>query len=155
MSTTGDPDVGQPEPEAMAMLLQPPPATREQAIEQGVVSSRAISSPTHFDEDKARSRAALTYDRCFHPDGVARQLLAIIASDPRSPGLREVKVPALVIHGDADPLVTPSGGERTAEVIPGAELLVLEGMGHDLPPVYWPQIVEAITALAARSVAAA
>jgi pimeloyl-ACP methyl ester carboxylesterase len=155
MSTTGDPDVGQPEPEAMAMLLQPPPANREQAIEQGVVSSRAISSPAHFDEDKARQRAALTYDRCFHPDGVARQLLAIIASDSRSPGLREVQVPALVIHGDADPLVTPSGGERTAEVIPGAELLVLEGMGHDLPPVYWPQIVEAITALAARSVAAA
>jgi len=155
MSTTGDPDVGQPEPQAMAMLLQPPPQTREQAIEQGVVSSRAISSPTHFDEDKARIRAAQTYDRCFHPDGAARQLLAIIASGSRSAALREVDLPALVIHGDADPLVTPSGGARTAEVIPGAELIVLEGMGHDLPPVYWPQIVEAITALAARSVAAA
>jgi pimeloyl-ACP methyl ester carboxylesterase len=155
MSTTGDQDVGQPQPEAMAMLLQPPPTTRDEAIEQSVVGSRAIGSPAHFDEEQARSRAAIAYDRCYHPDGVARQLLAIIASDSRSPGLRTVEVPALVVHGDSDPLVTPSGGARTAEVIPGAELLVLEGMGHDLPPVYWPQVVEAVTKVAARSAAAA
>jgi pimeloyl-ACP methyl ester carboxylesterase len=155
MSTTGDADVGQPEPAAMAVLMQPPAATREQAIEQAVEGSRAISSPVHFDEDAARARAITSYDRAYHPDGVVRQLLAVVASGSRTAGLGQVDVPALVVHGDADPLVTPSGGHRTAEAISGAELLVLEGMGHDMPPVYWPQIVEAITKVAARSVAAA
>jgi pimeloyl-ACP methyl ester carboxylesterase len=155
MSTTGDLDVGQPEPAAMALLVQPPPTTRDEAIEQAVIGSRAVSSPVHFDEEHTRQRAAESYDRCHHPEGMARQLLGIVTSGSRTSGLRDVKVPALVIHGDSDPLVTPSGGRRTAEAIPGAELLVLEGMGHDLPPVYWPQVIEAITQLAARSAAAA
>jgi pimeloyl-ACP methyl ester carboxylesterase len=155
MSTTGDPDVGAPEPAAVALLLQPPAADRASAIAQSVEGSRAISSPLHFDEDGARRRAETSYDRCFYPEGVSRQLLAILASGSRTAGLGDVRLPALVIHGDADPLVTPSGGRRTAEAIPGAELLVLEDMGHDLPPVFWPQIVEAVTRLAARSTAPA
>jgi pimeloyl-ACP methyl ester carboxylesterase len=151
MSTTGDQDVGQPLPDAMQRLLGAPPTSRDEAIESGVETSRIIGSPELFDEDRAREKAAESYDRCFYPAGMARQLLAIVASGSRSEQLANVDVPTLVIHGSADPLVTPSGGERTAEVVPGAELLMIEGMGHDLPPVHWTQVVAAITALAARA----
>jgi pimeloyl-ACP methyl ester carboxylesterase len=151
MSTTGDPDVGQPTPEVLPILMEPPPSDREAAIAQGVESSRAISSPELFDPELAAERAAAAYDRSFYPAGVGHQLLAIVASGSRSEGLSHLDVPALVVHGTADPLVTPSGGERTAEVIPDAELLMLDGMGHDLPKVLWPQIIEAITKVAARA----
>jgi pimeloyl-ACP methyl ester carboxylesterase len=151
MSTTGDPTVGVPTGEALAVLVTPRPRDRAAAIEQGVAAARAIGSPQHFDEGRARARAAAAYDRCFHPAGFARQLLAILASGDRTARLRAVDVPALVIHGDVDPLVTVSGGEATAAAIPGAELIVLDGMGHDLPPVYWPRIVDAIAALSAHT----
>ena len=151
MSTTGEPDVGQPTPEAMELLLRATPTTREEAIEASVESSRAIGSPEHFDAGVARQRATEAYDRCWYPEGVARQLLAIVASGSRAAGLAELDVPTVVIHGDVDPLVTPSGGRRTAELVPGAELIMLEGMGHDLPPVVLGPVVEAITSLAART----
>jgi pimeloyl-ACP methyl ester carboxylesterase len=151
MSTTGDPDVGTPTPDAMAALLRPPAATREEAIESGVAARKVIGSPEHFDEAEARQGVADAYDRSWNPAGTARQLLAIVASGSRADGLRSLDVPTLVIHGDVDPLVTPSGGQRTAELVPGAELLVLEGMGHDLPAAYLGPIVEAITSLVARS----
>ena len=151
MSTTGDPDVGQPSPEVLGTLLEASPPEREAAIEHAIAGSRAIGSPEHFEEDRARERATLAYDRCFYPAGVANQLLAIVASPSRSDDLKGITVNTLVIHGDADPLVNVTGGRRTAEVIPGAELLELEGMGHDLPSVFWPTVIEHITALAARS----
>jgi pimeloyl-ACP methyl ester carboxylesterase len=151
MSTTGDPDVGQPNPEAMQALLSPVATTRDEAIARSVDTSRIICSPVHFDEVQARKRAEEAYDRCFHPAGVARQLLAIVASGSRAEGLAGVEVPTLVIHGTLDPLVTLSGGQRTAEVVPGAELLVLDEMAHDLPLALLPQIVDRITALAARA----
>ncbi len=151
MSTTGDPDVGQPQPSAMGALLAPPASDRASAIEQAVKTGRVISSPEWFDEARAREAAAAAYDRCFRPDGVGRQLLSIISSGSRSEGLRRVSVPTLVVHGAADVLVDPSGGRRTAEVVPGAELLVVDGMGHDLPVQVTPQVVEAITAVAARA----
>ncbi|MFZ6004865.1 MAG: alpha/beta fold hydrolase [Actinomycetota bacterium] len=151
MSTTGEREVGQPTPEAMAALMAPVPTSREEAIEAGVASRRVIGSPDHFDEPYVRDVAARAYDRCWNPAGTARHLLAIAASGSRAEGLGALDVPALVIHGDRDPLVTPSGGQRTAELIPGAELLTLEGMGHDLPPAYIGPIVEAVTALATRS----
>lgn len=153
MSMTGEPEHGQPTPEAMAILVRPTPTTRDEAIEASVVASRTIGSPDHFVEADARQRAAEAYDRCFNPAGVARHLLAIVASGSRAEGLAQLDVPTMVIHGDVDPLVTPSGGHRTAELVPGAELLVLEGMGHDLPPAYLGPIVEAITRLAARALA--
>ena len=151
MSTTGEPEYGAPTPEALAILVRPTPTTREEAIASGVESSKVISSPEHFDADVAEQRSAEAYDRCFHPSGVARQLLSILASGSRAEGLAALDVPTVVIHGDVDPLVTPSGGQRTAELVPGAELLMLEGMGHDLPLQLLPVVVDAITALAARS----
>lgn len=151
MSTTGDPDVGQPTPEVLAELVSPSPTEREAAIESSVAFSRLIGSPEHFDEDMARARHTRAYDRCFHPQGTANQMLAIVTSGSRSDALRNLDVPTLVLHGDADPLVDISGGRRTAEVVPGAELVVLEGMGHDLPTYFWSTIIENVTRLAARS----
>ncbi len=151
MSTTGARDVGQPTAEAMAALMAPVPTTRAEAIESGVATRRVIGSPDHFDEAFVRALSAEAYDRCWNPAGTARHLLAIAASGSREAGLAALDVPAAVIHGDRDPLVTPSGGERTAALIPGAELVVLEGMGHDLPPAFVGPIVETITALSARA----
>jgi len=151
MSTTGERDVGQPTPEAMGALLQPVPTTREAAIANGVAARKVIGSPDDFDEAVATELVEAAYDRGWNPAGTARQLLAIVASGSRADALRALSVPTLVIHGDADPLVTPSGGHRTAELIPAAELLVLEGMGHDLPPRFLAAVVEAITSVAARA----
>jgi pimeloyl-ACP methyl ester carboxylesterase len=151
MSTTGEPDVGQATPEAMARLFVAPPRNREEAIEAGVTGAKVIGSPDHFDEERARAKAAAAYDRSFTPAGTARQLIAIGASGSRADGLRRLDLPTLVVHGDADPLVTPSGGARTAELVPGATHLVVEGMGHDLPPAMWPQVVEAIVAVTRKA----
>ena len=151
MSTTGESEYGTPQPDAIAVLLRPAAVTRDEAIEADVTARRVIGSPEHFDEVVARERAAEAYDRCYNPAGTARQLLAIVAGGSRAEGLAHLAVPTLVIHGDIDPLVTFSGGQRTAELVPGAELLTLEGMGHDLPPAYLGPIVEAITSLAART----
>jgi pimeloyl-ACP methyl ester carboxylesterase len=151
MSTTGDPDVGQPTAEAMAVLMQAAPTDREGVIAMNVANERVVGSPDHFDEDRARRRLTEAYDRCHYPVGMTRQLMAIVASGTRAERLRELSVPTLVIHGGADPLVQPSGGERTAALVPGAELLVIDGMGHDLPPHFWPQIIDAIDKIAAQA----
>jgi pimeloyl-ACP methyl ester carboxylesterase len=145
MSTTGDPDVGAPTPEAMQMLMRPPSTTVEEHMDSSVAVSRVIGTPGMVDEDRVRRVAALGWERGYDPSGAARQLAGIMASDPRSPGLSQLDVPTLVIHGTADPLVGISGGERTAEVIPDAKLLRIEGMGHDLPAAHWPTVIEAVT----------
>lgn len=95
--------------------------------------------------------AAIAYDRSFYPDGTPHQGLAIVASGSRSDALRSVAVPTLVIHGDADPLVHVSGGRRTAEVMPNAELLIVEGMAHDLPVLFWNRVLDAISTHAAKA----
>jgi pimeloyl-ACP methyl ester carboxylesterase len=151
MSTTGDPDVGQPTAEALAVVLQAAPTDREGVIELNVANERVVGSPEHFDEARARRRLTAAYDRCHYPVGMTRQLMAIVASGTRADQLWELRVPALVIHGAADPLVQPSGGERTAALIPGAELLLIDGMGHDLPPHFWREIIDAIDKLAANT----
>lgn len=151
MSTTGEPEVGQPTPDAVALLLTPAPTDRDENIEAGVASGKFLAGPVWFDEDWIRERNTLHYDRCFHPDGVTAQLLAIVTSRPRGDLLRAIDVPALVVHGDADPLVTFSGGERTAECLRGSEFLPLDDMGHDIPRHYWPTIIEHVTALASRA----
>ena len=151
MSTTGEPDVGQATPEAMQLLIRPPATDRNSAIEAAVATARVIGGPDHFDEERIRARTGAFYDRAFDPAGTARQLIGILASGSRAELLAELDVPTLVIHGDADTLVQPTGGRRTAELVPGAELLVIEGMGHDLPAALWPQVVEAVTRHAARA----
>jgi len=155
MSTTGDPTVGAPSPEILGVLLAPAPATREEAVERGVVTSMAIGSPGLVDEAEARERAGAAWDRCAYPQGTAHQLLAIVASPDRTPALRQLDLPTLVIHGDKDPLVTPSGGEATAAAVPGAEHLVIEGMGHDHAEIFWDQIIDAIHANTAKAAAPA
>ncbi len=144
MSTTGEADYGQPTPEAMQTLLTPPAPEREAYIERGITLGRVISSPRYFDPERTRTWAAESFDRCFYPEGAPRQLAAVVASGPRTDTLPQLQVPTLVIHGRADPLVTLSGGERTAALIPGANLLVLGDMGHDLPVPLWPLITDAI-----------
>jgi len=147
MSSTGDRDLPGPTPEAQRALLQPPASEREVAIANSIAGARAIGSPEHFDEEFARWRAETAYDRAYHPAGVARQLAGIVASGSRSDALASLAVPTLVIHGAADPLVPVEAGRRTAERIPNAELLEIEGMGHDMPRVFHPRIVEAIVSL--------
>jgi pimeloyl-ACP methyl ester carboxylesterase len=146
MSTTGGPGLPQAKPEAMAALTRPAATTREEAIEGAVASTKVVGSPGYpADEAKVRERAARAYDRQFYPAGFARQLVAVLASGSRREGLSSVKTPTLVIHGAADPLVPVEGGKDTAASIAGSELLLFEGMGHDLPEALWPEFVGAIS----------
>ncbi len=152
MSSTGNPNLPQAKPEAMGALLAPPPTNREQSIERGVMVFRAIGSPGFpFDEAEIRQLAARSYDRGFNPTGVVRQMVAILASGSRKEALKSVHAPALVIHGKDDPLVPVEAGKDTAEAIPNARLLLIDGMGHDLPRPVWPQIIDAISALTASA----
>ena len=156
MSTTGSAAVGQPAPEAVAALLTPPPPPgREPYLDYAVATFRIIGSPGElFDEDSVRLRAGLAYDRDHGDDNAfGRQLVGILASADRTERLRELDLPALVIHGDQDPLIAPDGGAATAEAIPGAELLSVAGMGHDLPRPLWPAVIDAIVRTAHRPAA--
>jgi pimeloyl-ACP methyl ester carboxylesterase len=153
MSTTGDPDVGHASPEAVTVLLEPSPPEREAYIDRSVADAAVLSGPVHFDEAWARQKAAMAYDRAYYPEGVGRQLLAVLSAPSRSAALRRLDLPALVVHGEIDPLIHVSGGERTAEVLRGSEFLRLEDTGHDLPRYYWSTVVEHVTAMAARTAA--
>jgi pimeloyl-ACP methyl ester carboxylesterase len=143
MSSTGDPRVGKPTPAALDVLLAPPPAERDAYIESAMKSA-VWQSRKYFDESAVRSLAAESFDRSFYPEGATRQLAAIYASGDRSAALAALAVPTLVIHGRDDTLITPEGGERTAELVPGARLLFVSDMGHDLPAPLWPMFAEAI-----------
>jgi pimeloyl-ACP methyl ester carboxylesterase len=152
MSTTGDAAMGQPHPEILPILLSPRPQGRQDAMDRAEQAVRAFGSKgLPVDWDNIRERAGLAYDRCFYPMGFARQLVAIIASGDRTERLRALDVPTVVIHGTDDKLVDPSGGNATAAAIPGAELVVIEGMGHDLPQAAWPRIVDAIVRTTERA----
>ena len=147
-STTGNPELPQPKPEVIGLLIAPPPKEREACVRHLVGVFSVLTGPGFpIDEDWTYKTMAKGYDRCFYPQGMTRQLVAILAQGNRKPALASVKVPALVIHGTQDPLVSVEGGKDTAKAIPGAQLMLIEGMGHDLPhggP--WPRIVEAIAA---------
>jgi pimeloyl-ACP methyl ester carboxylesterase len=152
MSTTGRPGLPGPTPAALGVLLAPPVAGREANVERGVATWRVIGSPGFpFDEPRIRERAGRAFDWGFHPEGVARQLAAILASGSRHERLASVRAATLVIHGQADPLVPVACGADTADAVPGAELLLVEGMGHDLPRGAWPTILDAIGKLTARA----
>ena len=146
-STTGNPDLPQPQPAAMEALLTPQPVERQAYIDFNVITMQAIAgSGFPFDEHFIRSISARAYDRAFYPPGVGRQMMAVMAQEDRTSALGSVTVPTLVIHGTADPLVPPAHGQATADAIPGAQLLLVEGMGHDLPHTKepWPRVIDAI-----------
>jgi pimeloyl-ACP methyl ester carboxylesterase len=147
MSTTGDRSVGAPTGEAIAALLRPIATGREEAVEASLEGSRVIGSPEYpTDEALLRRRAEDAYDRSYCPEGTARQLAAVFASPDRTEGLHGARLPFLVVHGEADPLVTLSGGEATAAAVPGSKFITIPGMGHDLPESLWEEITEAIVA---------
>ncbi|RBY83986.1 alpha/beta fold hydrolase [Blastococcus sp. TF02A-26] len=151
MSTTGDRAVGSPADVALGVLLAPAARDRDEALQRAVDTYRVIGSPGfEFDEAALRERAGLSFDRAYDPAGVARQLAAILTTDDRTPHLGEITVPTLVVHGAQDTLVDVSGGRATAAAIPGAELWVVEGMGHDLPQELWPELVDRIGATVQR-----
>jgi pimeloyl-ACP methyl ester carboxylesterase len=144
MSTTGERAFYQWDPEVRARLMTPPPTDRGGAIASSVEVGRLLGSPRYFDPAEAAASGAAAYDRAFFPEGVMRQTAAIRASGSRDDGLRRLSVPTLVIHGMADRLILPIGGQHTAEIVPGANLLLLHDMGHDLPRPLWPLLVDAI-----------
>jgi pimeloyl-ACP methyl ester carboxylesterase len=149
-SSTGDPDVGWPSEVALGFMVEPVETERAANVEQAVRNSLLLGGSVHVDERWARERAELSYDRAFYPVGVARQLLAVLASPSRSDDLRTLDLPALVVHGEIDPVIHISGGERTAECL-RAPLVRLADVGHDLPSYYWTTVVERITAMAAST----
>jgi pimeloyl-ACP methyl ester carboxylesterase len=151
MSTTGEPEYFESAPEAIARMLAPPPADRDEYIVSSATTSLVFSPHRYKDDEAARRYAALHYDRMFYPEGGQRQFAAVEASGHRAEGLRALQVPTLVIHGRADQLILMKGGERTAELVPGATLMVFNDMGHDLPWQLWPQMTDAITTHVAQA----
>ncbi|MDB5475151.1 MAG: hypothetical protein JWP49_662 [Phenylobacterium sp.] len=159
MSATGAPGTMDSTPEAAAVLNVPPPdpkADFEVFVAHGMKNARTIGSPGYpWDEAALRERVIAEYRRAFNPAGVGRQMAAIRADGDRTARLSKLNVPAVVLHGADDPLLKPYGGEMTAKAIPGAELRIIEGMGHDLPPGLYDTIIDAIVAAAARAKTAA
>ncbi|CAN5532714.1 alpha/beta hydrolase [soil metagenome] len=152
MSTTGEASVGTPAPELLGVLVAERPTDLEGSIAFSVETSRAISSPDHFDEARAHARAVVEHERGINRLGVPRQLLAIVSSGDRADGLSSLDLPALVVHGRQDRLVDFSGGQRTAELVAGADFLAIDDMAHDLPVAHWSRIADAITAVTDRAV---
>jgi pimeloyl-ACP methyl ester carboxylesterase len=151
MSTTGEPGIGAPTAEAIAALTQEPASTIEQQVDQDVRARLIWSNPDWFDEEQMRAYFLSCYERSWVPGGSGRQFDAVVRSGDRAAGLASLTMPALVVHGENDTLIDPSGGRRTAELVPDAELLVIDGMSHDFVYQAWPPIIEAVTALTART----
>lgn len=143
MSQPGELEVGQPSPEAAEALLAPPPTDRQAYIDSAP-RWMLWQSKKYRDEARVKENAARDFDRSFYPEGSSRQLAAIYASGRRTEKLQQLNVPTLVVHGLDDTLITPSGGERTAELVPGAHLMMVSDMGHDMPEPLWPLLTGAI-----------
>lgn len=153
MSTTGAPDVGQPNERAMQAILSAAPSTdRAEIIAHNMENAKVWASPGHFDAVRLQKLFEDSWDRGGGPQALnaGRQFCAIVASTPRDQELSQLDVPSLVVHGTADTLVTPTGGERTAAMLAGATTLVVDGMGHDLVPAFITEILQAITSLIDR-----
>ena len=142
MSRTGEPGYGDSSEAALEFLLAPLPPSRADYIERQVAGLHVYGSkPEWLDDESIRTRAGIAFDRCFCPSGVGRQMKAALADGSRDEQLQKVNAPMLVIHGSRDTLINPSGGRHTAEMIPGARYVEIEGMGHDYPPEYWDQLI--------------
>jgi pimeloyl-ACP methyl ester carboxylesterase len=146
MSGTGEAAASRPSDEALAQLTRPRPESIDEAEERAVESAGVVGSPGLYDEARVRRLARTSFERSHDPDGFKRQLDAIYSARDRTERVREISAPTLVIHGELDPLIPVSAGRATAAAIPGAELLVIEGMGHDMPPPLWPKLAEAMAA---------
>ena len=143
MSRTGEPGFGESSEEALTLLMTPQPPERGAYIDRQVEALHVYGSkPEWLDDDAIRARAAAAFDRCFCPEGIVRQMKAVGRDGSRSEELANVRLPVLVLHGSRDTLIDPSGGRRTAELIPGARYVEIKGMGHDYPPPVWRQWVE-------------
>ena len=143
MSRTGEPGFGESSEEALTLLMTPQPPERGAYIERQVEALHVYGSkPEWLDDDAIRARAAAAFDRCFCPEGIVRQMKAVGRDGSRSEELANVRLPVLVLHGSRDTLIDPSGGRRTAELIPGARYVEIKGMGHDYPPPVWRQWVD-------------
>ena len=151
MGSTGNPEFSEPKPEAMQVLVVPMPSKRERYIKESVKRWRILWGSYPYDEELRKELAEQAYDRSFYPDGQTRQLVAILANGDRREKLKNIKVPTLVIHGKEDPLVPMDGGIDTSKNIPGAELLLIDKMGHSLPPEVWTQVVNAIAENASKA----
>jgi pimeloyl-ACP methyl ester carboxylesterase len=148
--STPSPRIGRPRLSALGVLLTREVADREAAAERVVKVSRVIGSPGYpLNEDWLRDTGRRAYDRSYDPAGTHRQLAAINASGDRRTRLAQVRVPTLVLHGEADPLIRPTGGRATAAAVPGARLVTYPGMGHNLPHELWPAIIDEIDRVAA------
>src|SRR3954454_16302201 len=144
MSNTGESDFGQSNPEAYPLLTGARATARDSAIAGHIAGLRVWGSPAFADEERWAADAGRAFDRNFDPSGVGRQFFAVGASGSRADGLRGVTTPTLVMHGSADTLITPSGGERTAELIRVARFELIEGMGQDFPPQLWDTWVDLV-----------
>ncbi|HYE45625.1 MAG TPA: alpha/beta hydrolase [Caulobacter sp.] len=154
MSTTGNRELPAGTPEAMAALTTRAPAPHEDLdgyLAHGVKTAHLVGSPGYIDEAALRERLASDAARSYYPAGFMRQYAAVLASPDRRPKLKGITAPTVVVHGEVDPLVPLAGGRDTAENIPGAELVVIPGMGHDVPAVFYDPIIEAIAKVAARA----
>lgn len=154
MSTTGEPSTFQSSPEAAAVLNTPPPspeADYEAFIAHGIANARTIGSPAWpWTDEEVRERVIAEHKRAFNPAGTARQMAAVRGDGDRTAALKELTIPVVVLHGADDPLLRPAGGEATAASIPGAELRIIPGMGHDLPPGLYDIFIDAIVSAAGR-----
>lgn len=139
MSSTGEPEYGQATPEATASLRQPAPTTRDEYVQRALAGQRIWGTPGQVDVDEMAALYGAAWDRRADPTSGARQLAAILADGSRADELRDLRVPTLVMHGTADTLIDMSGGRRTAELVPGATFVALEGMGHDYPESFWDE----------------
>jgi pimeloyl-ACP methyl ester carboxylesterase len=139
-------------PEAGEALMRPPATSRGASIAQAIEIAHIIGSPGYQPDDEWRAElAGRRWDQGLDPAGVMRQWMAILASGDRTEAVRGIRIPTLVVHGDSDPLINVSAGRRTAELIKDAELMVVPGMGHDLPRPVWPALADAVSALADRA----
>jgi pimeloyl-ACP methyl ester carboxylesterase len=139
-------------PEGVATLVVPPPATREERIEQSMWIRRVLIGPADpYDEASERRRAERNIDRAYYPVGTERQFVSVLAAHHRLEALRQLHVPALVIHGVDDILIPVENGRLVAAAVPGARLIEIEGMGHDLPKRAWPVVLDAIAEVARKA----
>ena len=150
-SSTGNPDFGAATDEALAALLLPEAKTRDEIVANSLAGKEVWGTPDSWSVEERSAHFAECWDRARSPGNGERQMMAVFASGNREDDLAKLQTPTLVIHGSLDPLITKSGGERTAEIIPGATYVEIEGMGHDIPITELPHIVQLITNHAAQA----